>query len=58
MDANTIQMNGREVFKFAVRIMGEASTKVVEKRGLEPEDVDMFVPHQANIRIWSQQEID
>lgn len=51
MDANTIQMNGREVFKFAVRIMGEASTKVVEKAGLEPEDVDMFVPHQANIRI-------
>lgn len=44
-------MNGREVFKFAVRIMGEASTKVVEKAGLEPEDVDMFVPHQANIRI-------
>ncbi|MBF0748932.1 beta-ketoacyl-ACP synthase III [Mammaliicoccus lentus] len=51
MDANTIQMNGREVFKFAVRIMGEASTKVVEKAGFEPEDVDMFVPHQANIRI-------
>lgn len=51
MDANTIQMNGREVFKFAVRIMGEASTKVVEKAGLESEDIDMFVPHQANIRI-------
>lgn len=51
MDANTIQMNGREVFKFAVRIMGEASTKVVEKAGLESDDIDMFVPHQANIRI-------
>lgn len=51
MDANTIQMNGREVFKFAVRIMGEASTKAVEKAGLQSEDIDMFVPHQANIRI-------
>ncbi|MFI3130224.1 beta-ketoacyl-ACP synthase III [Mammaliicoccus sciuri] len=51
MDANTIQMNGREVFKFAVRIMGEASTKAVEKAGLESDDIDMFVPHQANIRI-------
>ncbi|GAA6827022.1 ketoacyl-ACP synthase III [Staphylococcus sp. 18_1_E_LY] len=46
-----IFMNGREVFKFAVRIMGEASNKAVAKAGLQPEDVDMFVPHQANIRI-------
>lgn len=51
MDQHTINMNGREVFKFAVRIMGEASTKVVEKAGLKSEDIDMFVPHQANIRI-------
>ncbi|WP_323702887.1 beta-ketoacyl-ACP synthase III [Mammaliicoccus sp. Dog046] len=51
MDEHTIKMNGREVFKFAVRIMGEASTKVVEKAGLQSEDIDMFVPHQANIRI-------
>lgn len=46
-----IFMNGREVFKFAVRIMGEASNKAVAKAGIQPEDVDMFVPHQANIRI-------
>ena len=39
-------MNGREVFKFAVRIMGEASKRVVEKAGLKSEDIDMFVPHQ------------
>ncbi len=44
-------MNGREVFKFAVRIMGEASTNAVAKANLTPDDVDMFVPHQANIRI-------
>ncbi|MBU0437170.1 ketoacyl-ACP synthase III [Staphylococcus succinus] len=46
-----IFMNGREVFKFAVRIMGEASNNAVAKANLKPEDVDMFVPHQANIRI-------
>ncbi|GGI38869.1 beta-ketoacyl-ACP synthase III [Mammaliicoccus stepanovicii] len=51
MDQHVIRMNGREVFKFAVRIMGEASTKVVEKAGLQSDDIDMFIPHQANIRI-------
>lgn len=44
-------MNGREVFKFAVRQMPESSIKVIEKAGLEKEDVDYLVPHQANIRI-------
>ena len=46
-----IFMNGREVFKFAVRIMGEASNNAVAKANLTADDVDMFVPHQANIRI-------
>lgn len=46
-----IHMEGREVFKFAVRIMGEASIKVLDMCGLTPEDVDLFVPHQANTRI-------
>ncbi|SDI26251.1 beta-ketoacyl-ACP synthase III [Alteribacillus bidgolensis] len=44
-------MNGREVFKFAVRQMGESSLNVVEKAGLTKDDVDFLVPHQANIRI-------
>ncbi|MBM7554041.1 beta-ketoacyl-ACP synthase III [Thalassobacillus pellis] len=44
-------MNGREVFKFAVRQMPEASVKVVEKIGANKEDVDYLIPHQANIRI-------
>lgn len=44
-------MNGREVFKFAVRQMGESSVNVIEKAGLKKEDVDFLVPHQANIRI-------
>lgn len=46
-----IVMNGREVFKFAVRQMGESAVNVVKKAGLSIEDVDFLVPHQANIRI-------
>lgn len=46
-----IVMNGREVFKFAVRQMGESSVKVLEKAGLTKNDVDLLIPHQANIRI-------
>lgn len=48
---NHIAMNGREVFKFAVRQMGESAVNVIEKAGLTKEDVDYLVPHQANIRI-------
>lgn len=48
---NHISMNGREVFKFAVRQMGESAVSVLEKAGLTKEDVDYLVPHQANIRI-------
>ncbi|WP_226682760.1 beta-ketoacyl-ACP synthase III [Sutcliffiella horikoshii] len=47
----TIVMNGREVFKFAVRQMGESAVNVLEKAGLSKEDVDFLIPHQANIRI-------
>ncbi|WP_085992747.1 beta-ketoacyl-ACP synthase III [Oceanobacillus senegalensis] len=46
-----LAMNGREVFKFAVRKMPEASVHVIEKAGLQKEDVDYLIPHQANIRI-------
>ncbi|WP_017726909.1 beta-ketoacyl-ACP synthase III [Halalkalibacterium ligniniphilum] len=46
-----LEMNGREVFKFAVRQMGESALKVLDKAGLTKEDVDFLVPHQANIRI-------
>lgn len=48
---DTIAMNGREVFKFAVRQMGESAVNVLDKAGLTKEDVDFLVPHQANIRI-------
>ena len=48
---NHIFMNGREVFKFAVRQMGESAVNVLEKAGLTKDDCDYLVPHQANIRI-------
>ncbi|MGF9976296.1 beta-ketoacyl-ACP synthase III [Viridibacillus arvi] len=50
-DAGHIEMNGREVFKFAVRQMGESALNVIEKAGYNKEDVDFLIPHQANIRI-------
>lgn len=46
-----IHMHGREVFKFAVNIMGESIKKALDKAGLTEKDIDYFVPHQANIRI-------
>lgn len=46
-----IKMDGSEVFKFAVRIMEEAAEKALEKCGMNKEDIDYLIPHQANIRI-------
>jgi len=48
---HTIQMCGSEVFKFATRVMGEAALTVLEQCGMHPEDVSLFIPHQANTRI-------
>lgn len=46
-----LKMNGREVFKFAVRVMEKASREAVSKAGMDLADIDCFIPHQANIRI-------
>jgi 3-oxoacyl-[acyl-carrier-protein] synthase III len=46
-----LYMNGREVFKFAVRIMGNAAEEALEKAGKKKEDISLMVPHQANTRI-------
>jgi 3-oxoacyl-[acyl-carrier-protein] synthase III len=46
-----VVQNGREVFKFATRIMPEAIKDVVERAGWQLEEVDRIVPHQANARI-------
>lgn len=48
---HSIYMNGREVFKFAVRIMGSAAEEALAKAGKTKEDIDLFIPHQANKRI-------
>lgn len=46
-----LQMNGQEVFRFAVRVMGDAAAEAVEKAGLSFDEVDLLIPHQANMRI-------
>jgi 3-oxoacyl-[acyl-carrier-protein] synthase-3 len=48
---DTIFMAGKEVYRFAVNAMGDACLKVLNKAGLTPADIDLFVPHQANLRI-------
>jgi len=46
-----IHMAGNDVFKFAVRIMGSVAEEALQKAGLVKEDIDLLIPHQANIRI-------
>lgn len=46
-----IRMEGNEVFKFAVRVMPEAALEALRRAGIPAEEVDLFIPHQANIRI-------
>ena len=46
-----LKMNGREVFKFATRVIVSSAGKVLKSHGRRIEDVDLFIPHQANIRI-------
>ena len=46
-----IKMNGRDVFKVAVKSLETASIEAVKKANLSPGDVDLFIPHQANIKI-------
>lgn len=48
---NKIYMEGNEVFKIAVRALIEAASRVLKDAGCQASDVDLFVPHQANLRI-------
>ena len=45
------RMNGREVFKFATRVLVSSANELLDEVGLTVEDVDLYIPHQANIRI-------
>ncbi|MEZ4520428.1 MAG: beta-ketoacyl-ACP synthase III [Thermomicrobiales bacterium] len=51
VDRAFMQMNGQEVYRFAVRVMGEAAASAVHQAGLTYDDIDLFIPHQANRRI-------
>jgi 3-oxoacyl-[acyl-carrier-protein] synthase-3 len=44
-------MEGREFFKHAVTAMGDAAEYILQKNGMTGDDVDLFIPHQANMRI-------
>ena len=46
-----VKMNGREVFKFATRILVQSANDIMERCGVTIDDVDVYVPHQANMRI-------
>jgi 3-oxoacyl-[acyl-carrier-protein] synthase-3 len=46
-----IRQEGQHVFKYAVRKFAEASRAILEHNGLTPEQIDLFVAHQANVRI-------
>ncbi len=51
VDRAFMEMNGQEVYRFAVKVMGEAAATAVDRAGLTYDDVDLFIPHQANLRI-------
>jgi 3-oxoacyl-[acyl-carrier-protein] synthase-3 len=46
-----LKMDGREVFRRAVRLMVDSASKALDAAGVAPEDIALMVPHQANIRI-------
>ena len=46
-----LRMNGQDVFKHAVKEMCDSSIIAIKDAGLKPEDIDLVIPHQANIRI-------
>ena len=46
-----IRMEGKETYRFATRTLATTALESVRKSGLEPSDIDLFIPHQANIRI-------
>ncbi len=48
---HTLQMNGKAVYKFAVDAMQTAVNKVLERSGMSLDDIDLYIPHQANSRI-------
>jgi len=50
-DGSAFNMVGKDVFKYAVREMGDAVEKLLKSEGVSVDDIDLLIPHQANIRI-------
>ena len=48
-----VQMNGREVFKFATRVLVSSAQALLDECGVSVDDVDVYIPHQANVRIMN-----
>lgn len=48
---NYIKMNGREIFKFATKVMEESILDILEKENIKIDDIEAIIPHQANLRI-------
>lgn len=46
-----LYMDGKQVFRWATQMMGKAAERAVQESGLAPEDINLFIPHQANMRI-------
>jgi 3-oxoacyl-[acyl-carrier-protein] synthase-3 len=48
---NYLRMDGNQVFRFATRIVGKALNQAIQQAGIGKDDIDLFIPHQANARI-------
>jgi len=46
-----LRMDGNKIFRFATRVLGKALDQAIQQAGLTTEDIDLFIPHQANARI-------
>ncbi len=46
-----VHQDGRSVYKYAVKLMADVSSRLLQRNGLTTEDLQLFVPHQANLRI-------
>lgn len=51
LDSQTLKMRGNEVFKIAVRTIANDAKEILEKNNIDSNDLDFFIPHQANLRI-------
>ena len=46
-----VRMEGKETYRFATKTMATTALKAIERAGWKPEEIDLFIPHQANVRI-------